>query len=111
MFIKACGSIGFTPRGVFEVQNIVPLYGALAAGFGIALIPEITLMDSLPHDAVKVPIVEPVVRRNVGIIISKERWLLPTEQLFYDFTVDFFANLMDMENELVRKDPYLGLFY
>ncbi len=89
----------------------MPLYGALAAGFGITLIPEITLMDSLPHDAVKVPIVEPVVRRNVGIIISKERRLLPTEQLFYDFTVDFFANLMDMENELVRKDPYLGLFY
>lgn len=68
-------------------------------------------MDSLPHGAVKVPIVEPVVRRNVGIIISKERWLSPTEQLFYDFTVDYFANLMDMENELVRKEPYLGLFY
>lgn len=108
--VKVCQSIGFTPRAVFEAQDIVPLKGLVATGLGITLIPEMTLMDSLSHDPVKVPIIEPEVRRNVGIIISKERRRSLAKRLFYDFTVEFFANLMDLEHELVKIDPFWVFF-
>ena len=84
----------YTTTGCFKGQDIVVVKGLVDAGLGITLIPEITLMDSLPHNAVKVLIIEPEVRRNVGIIISKERRPLLAEQLLDDFTVELFANLI-----------------
>lgn len=89
--LNACRQIGFSPFVAFEGDDIDALKGLVSAGLGVALMPEVTLIDNVPQSTVKIPIVEPAVTRTIGVIIPTQRKLLPTEQLFYDFLSEFYA--------------------
>ncbi|MDQ0219180.1 LysR family transcriptional regulator [Peribacillus cavernae] len=91
--VNACRQLGFEPNVSFEGQDIDAIKGLVSAGLGVTLIPEVTLIESLPSSTVKLPIIEPEVTRTVGIIIPSERQLLPTEKIFYEFVKSFFAVL------------------
>ncbi|GAA3334091.1 hypothetical protein GCM10020331_100700 [Ectobacillus funiculus] len=67
----------------------------VSAGLGVTLMPEVTLVDSFPRSTVKIPLVEPNVTRTVGVITPKERILLPTEKLFYNFSSGIFFESSD----------------
>ncbi|WBL16605.1 LysR family transcriptional regulator [Sutcliffiella sp. NC1] len=96
--VNACQNLGFTPKVAFEGDDIDALKGLVSAGLGVTLMPEETLVDSLPRSAVKIPLVEPNVTRTVGVITPKDRVLLPTEKLFYNFLQEFFMRLGDFRN-------------
>ncbi len=98
IIMNACGQLGFTPQVAFEGKDIDAIKGLVSAGLGVALIPEITLIDSLPRSTVKIPITEPDVSRTVGVIIPTERVLMPTEKLFYEFLGEFFSILDRYQN-------------
>jgi len=91
--IKACKQRGFEPAVSFEGKDIDAIKGLVSAGLGVTLLPDITLVDSLPRSTVKIQIVEPRVTRAVGVIIPRDRELMPTEILFYNFLKNFFHNL------------------
>ncbi|WP_096202975.1 LysR family transcriptional regulator [Bacillus sp. FJAT-45350] len=91
--VDACKQQGFEPEVSFEGEDMDSVKGLVSAGLGVALIPEITLVDNVPRSTVKLPISEPEVTRTVGVIISSERQLLPTEKLFYEFLKGFFNEL------------------
>ncbi|SFE62952.1 LysR family transcriptional regulator [Alteribacillus iranensis] len=93
IIVESCQKLGFEPNVSFEGEDIDAIKGLVSAGLGVTLIPEITLVDNVPRSTVKVPIIEPEVTRTVGVIIPKERDLLPTEKLFYEFLRDFFVTL------------------
>jgi LysR family transcriptional regulator, transcription activator of glutamate synthase operon len=93
MVLEACRDVGFSPNVAFEGDDIDALKGLVAAGLGVTLMPEATLMDTQSRSTVKIPIAEPAVTRTVGIITSKDRALLPTEEIFYDFITSFFDRL------------------
>lgn len=94
IIVNACRQIGFQPKVSFEGEDIDAIKGLVSAGLGLTLIPEITIMDNLPQSTVVIPVVEPRVTRNVGVIIPRDRQLLPTERLFYQFLKEFF-NILD----------------
>ncbi|ETI66587.1 LysR family transcriptional regulator [Neobacillus vireti] len=98
IIVNACSQLGFQPKVSFEGQDIDAIKGLVSAGLGVTLIPEITLIDSLPRSTVKIPITEPNVSRTVGVIIPSERELLPTEKLFYEFLGEFFSILDRFQN-------------
>ncbi|CAI6077063.1 LysR family transcriptional regulator [Cohnella sp. JJ-181] len=89
--LNACREIGMTPNIAFEGDDIDALKGLVSAGLGVALMPEVTLVDNLPPSTVKIPLVDPNVTRTVGVICPTQRKLLPTEQLFFQFLSEFFA--------------------
>jgi LysR family transcriptional regulator, transcription activator of glutamate synthase operon len=93
IIVRACEQIGFQPKVSFEGVDTDSIKGLVSAGLGITLIPEITLVDGFPRSTVKIPIIEPEVTRTVGVIIPRERKMLPTVRLFYDFLKDFFSRL------------------
>ncbi|WHY00674.1 LysR family transcriptional regulator [Neobacillus sp. DY30] len=93
IIVQACEQLGFQPKVSFEGVDIDSIKGLVSAGLGITLIPEITLVDGFPRSTVKVPVIEPEVTRTVGVIIPRERKMLPTVRLFYDFLKDFFSML------------------
>jgi LysR family transcriptional regulator, transcription activator of glutamate synthase operon len=93
IIVNACAHLGFQPNISFEGEDIDAIKGLVSAGLGVTLIPEITLVDSLPRLTVKIPVTEPNVTRTVGVIIPVDRQLLPTEKLFYEFLKDFFTIL------------------
>lgn len=91
--IDACKQMGFKPRISFEGEDIDAIKGLVAAGLGVTLLPEITLLDSTPRGTVKIPISEPNVTRTAGVIIPNNRELAPSEKLFYEFMKEFFTML------------------
>lgn len=93
LVLDACQQNGFDPIISFEGEDIDAIKGLVSAGLGVSLVPEITLIDNLPRSTVKVPITEPEVYRSVGMIVPKERDLLPTEKIFAEFIEEFFARL------------------
>ncbi|MCH1625920.1 LysR family transcriptional regulator [Ferdinandcohnia quinoae] len=98
IIVNACRQLGFQPKISFEGEDIDAIKGLVSAGLGITLIPEITLVDSIPRSTVKVRVTEPDVTRTVGVIIPKERELLPTERMFHEFLKEFFSMLDKFQN-------------
>lgn len=89
----ACRQMGFQPKVAFEGEEIDTIKGLVAAGLGVTILPEITLIDSIPRAAVRIPIVEPVITRTVGVVIPNQRDLSPSEKIFLDFLLQFFARI------------------
>jgi LysR family transcriptional regulator, transcription activator of glutamate synthase operon len=98
IIVNACQQIGFSPKVSFEGEDIDSIKGLVSAGLGVTLIPEITLVDSLPRATVMIPVIEPKVTRAVGVIVPRDRQLTPTERIFYQFLKDFFAMLDSFQN-------------
>src|SRR5690625_416778 len=98
MVEKGCQQIGFQPKVSLEGANIESIKGLVSAGLGVSLVPEITLIDNLPHATVSIPVIEPNFTRTVGMVISTDRKLLPTEKLFYNFLKEFFMRLEKFQN-------------
>jgi LysR family transcriptional activator of glutamate synthase operon len=83
---ELCQAAGITPRVAFEVDDLSVARGFVAAGLGVAVIPE---MD--PERAGRGPGAEPLIRltddgatREVGLAWSTSRRLLPSAELFRD---------------------------
>lgn len=93
IIVNACQQQGFHPNVAFEGEDIDAIKGLVSAGLGLTLIPEITLIDSLPRQTVKIPVIDPQVTRTVGVIIPTDREMLPTAKLFHEFLSEFFTML------------------
>src|SRR5699024_1485545 len=93
VIIEGCLQRGFHPTISFEGRDMDAIKGLVSAGLGVTLIPEVTIVDSLPRATVQARVVEPDLHRSVGAVISKDRALLPTEKMFYDFIKQFFIRI------------------
>lgn len=89
--MTACKQLDFEPHVDFEGEDIDAIKGLVSAGLGVTIIPEITINETLPRGTVIIPLTEPEVTRTVGVIIPRERQLLPTQKLFYLFLMEFFT--------------------
>ncbi|MBU5266923.1 LysR family transcriptional regulator [Virgibacillus proomii] len=90
---KACTSHGFTPKVGFEGDDTDALKGLVSAGLGVALMPEVTVIDNVPRSTVNIPLSNNTITRTVGVITPTHRKLLPTEEIFHQFLLDFFSRL------------------
>ena len=91
--VDACRNVGFVPKVTSEGEDMDALKGLVAAGIGVTLLPESSLYDSTPRMTMKVPITNPSIRRNVGIIAPTTRVLAPSEKVFIDFVSKFYSRL------------------
>lgn len=98
ILVDACTKLGFQPNVSFEGEDIDAIKGLVAAGLGVTLIPEVTIIDSPPRSTVIIPVTEPKVTRSVGVVIPRHRQLLPTQNLFYLFLMDFFSRHDQYQN-------------
>ena len=98
VIMEQCLQRGFKPKVSFEGKDLDAIKGLVSAGLGVTLVPEVTLIDCMPRATVRVPVIEPSLKRSVGAIIPKERELLPTEKLFYEFIKEFFTRLESFQH-------------
>ena len=91
--VDACKQAGFIPTISSEGEDLDAIKGLVSAGIGVTLLPDSTFQEAIPRFTVKLPIELPIVRRTVGIIVSKKRELAPSEKVFYQFVKDFFSML------------------
>lgn len=91
--VNACLQAGFRPNIPFVGEDLDAIKGLVSAGIGVTLLPEITLYENLPKNTVKIQILDPEVKRTVGLISPRNRELPPSEKLFYDFVRHYFSML------------------
>ena len=98
LIVRGCSERGFKPKVSFIGQDVDAIKGLVSAGLGVTLIPEVTLVDAIPRETVKIRVTDPKLTRSVGVIVPTERELLPTEKLFLNFIKDYFARLEMFQN-------------
>ncbi|UFU00609.1 LysR family transcriptional regulator [Radiobacillus kanasensis] len=96
--VQACQRAGYSPDIAFEGKDIDALKGLVSAGLGVALMPEMTLVDNTPQSTVVIPLSDTNLTRTVGVIYPTQRKLLPTEKLFYDFLLETYERLNEFKN-------------
>ena len=81
---ELCAQAGFTPRVVFEEDDIPVVRGFVAAGLGVSIVPalpaEVPPADGGAERLVR--LTDPGAFRDVGLAWSKSRRLLPSAELF-----------------------------
>ncbi|MFN8190650.1 MAG: LysR family transcriptional regulator [Nocardioidaceae bacterium] len=77
---QLCASAGFSPRVVFEGDDLPTLGSLVAAGLGVAILPQIP--GATGSRARRVALSDPAATREIGLASSAERRLLPAAALF-----------------------------
>ncbi|NIK12472.1 LysR family transcriptional regulator [Alkalibacillus almallahensis] len=93
LVVNACRQVGFEPRAAFEGEDIDTIKGLVSAGLGVSLLPEISLQERRNQDTVILNIVEPNMTRTIGMVRPKHREVAPSEQVFYDFLINYYQKL------------------
>jgi len=75
LIIKRCIQSGFTPNIVFKSSHWDFITEMVAIHFGIALLPKTICQDLNPELIKVIPIVDPIIYWNLGIIWKKDRYL------------------------------------
>ncbi|PAF29823.1 LysR family transcriptional regulator [Paenibacillus sp. 7516] len=84
--IAACQHVGFHPRVVYESSQWDLLSAMVAANLGVALLPE-TICREVDHMRVRImPVVEPVIPWQLGMIWRKDRYLSFATREWIGFT-------------------------
>ena len=91
-FIEACRQAGFEPQVAFESEDRETMLGLVAAGVGITFLPRIIAQHTRVDGPVTVDIVEPRLRREVGVVWRRNRYLPQTAR-----------NLIALLEEVVRN--------
>lgn len=91
--IQACQSVGFQPKITSIGEDLDAIKGLVAAGLGITILPDSTLNESTMRLTSKVKIQTPNLQRTVGLITPTTRNLTPSEQIFIEFSVNFFKRM------------------
>ena len=74
-FIEACRQVGFEPHVSFESEDRETILGLVAAGVGITFIPRFVAHHTRVDGPVSVEIIEPRLRREVGVVWRRNRYL------------------------------------
>lgn len=72
------------PSWCFEARHVSTLLGLVEAGLGIAVVPRLSMPQGEHPTLAKVPLVEPTIDRNVGLIRRQGRELSPSARKLYD---------------------------
>ena len=74
-FIEACRQAGFEPQVAFESEDRETTLGLVAAGMGITFMSRIIAQHTRIDGPVTVDLIEPRLRREVGIVWRRNRYL------------------------------------
>lgn len=81
-----CQRAGFTPQVRFELDDLPGVHGFVAAGLGVAIVPQVPAQEYGPTGHL-LRIADPDARRELGVAWSSERRLLPSAAAFLEFVV------------------------
>ncbi|WP_077036528.1 LysR family transcriptional regulator [Pelomonas sp. KK5] len=85
---QALAGVPGRPDSIYEAEHVTTMLGLVEAGLGIAAVPSLAMPGKDHPLLVSVPLTEPAVTRQVGLIRRKGRTLSPAAQQLYDFFVE-----------------------
>ena len=85
--IDSCFSrIKRQPTIAYEGEEDSSVAGLVAAGFGIAIVPKIPLLDTM--DVCVRPIISPEIERYIYLVLKKDKYLTPIVKDFISFITE-----------------------
>jgi DNA-binding transcriptional LysR family regulator len=88
----ACREAGFEPRIAFRTEDPIAWQGLVAAGVGVAVIPQLSIPSARPDIAVR-ELDAPSLVRKISSAISPARYTPPAAQAMVQALADVAANL------------------
>lgn len=80
----ALANVPNRPQCLFESKHVTTLLGMVEAGLGVAAVPQLAMPSHDHATLVSIPLHEPVVTRQIGLIKKRGRSLSPAAQKLYD---------------------------
>lgn len=84
---KALGGLSWRPQPVFEARHVHTLLGLVAAGLGVAAVPQLALPRG-SSELVGVPLTAPVVHRSTALVRRRGGRLGAAAQALHDFILE-----------------------
>lgn len=81
---QALAGLTGQPQSMYETQHGTTMVGLVEAGLGVAAVPSMAMPGSDHPLLVSVPLVDPVVKRKMGLIKRRSTMLSPAAQQLYD---------------------------
>lgn len=86
---QALAGVKGQPQTTYETQHGTTALGLVEAGLGVAVVPAMA-MPAADHPLLaSIPLIDPVVRRKVGLIRRRSTVLSPAAQQLYDLCVEW----------------------
>jgi DNA-binding transcriptional LysR family regulator len=85
---QALAGLPHPPRSLYETQHGTTMIGLVEAGLGVAALPAMAMPLREHPLLVSVPLVEPVVTRQLGLIRRRGSVLTPVAQKLYDLFIE-----------------------
>ncbi|MET0186078.1 MAG: LysR family transcriptional regulator [Achromobacter sp.] len=79
------------PQCLFEANHVTTLLGMVEAGLGIAAVPRLAMPAHEHATLASVPLADPVITRQMGLIKRRGRSLSPAAQQLYDLLAEMRA--------------------
>ena len=74
---QALENMDWKPNWFYEVRHLSTSLGMVEAGLGVAVVPSLAMPTDEHHILVSRPLVEPVIRRTLGLVLRRETALSP----------------------------------
>ncbi|ADM97851.1 LysR family transcriptional regulator [Dickeya dadantii] len=99
---QALENSAWKPNWFYEVRHLSTSLGMVEAGLGIAAVPSLAMPRDEHHVLVSKPLIEPVVRRTLGVVQRKDSTLTPAAERFKDILMHLWSN--------EKNSPWIGKF-
>ncbi|MDH4418414.1 MAG: LysR substrate-binding domain-containing protein [Acidovorax sp.] len=83
----ALANVPDRPQCLYEAKHVTTLLGLVEAGLGVAAVPSLAMPGKEHPTLVSIPLVEPIVTRQMGLIKRRGKSLSPAAQQLYDLLV------------------------
>jgi len=80
------------PNWFYEVRHLSTSLGMVEAGLGVAPVPSLAMPTGEHHALTSRPLVDPVIRRTLGIVLRKYAILSPAAEHFHRMLLDLWSN-------------------
>ncbi|MBP8286113.1 MAG: LysR family transcriptional regulator [Rhodoferax sp.] len=85
---QALAGVPGKPHSMYETQHGTTMIGLVEAGLGVAVVPSMAMPAADHPLLVSVPLVDPVVKRKMGLIKRRSSVLTPAAQQLYDLCAE-----------------------
>jgi DNA-binding transcriptional LysR family regulator len=89
---QALAGVPDRPQSMYETQHGTTMIGLVEAGLGVAVVPAMAMPQADHPLLVSIPLVDPVVRRKMGLIRRRNAMLTPAAQQLYDLCLTVQVN-------------------
>jgi len=83
--------MAWQPNWFYEVRHLSTSLGMVEAGLGVSVVPSLAMPTDEHHVLVSRPLIEPVIRRTLGLVQRRETPLSPAAEKFREMLVQLWS--------------------